>query len=340
MVDEVKNVDGSQAAEGSPTPVDAEALEAEMTAKMEDILDKSDGEDSSVEEESKAGDQESPDSTEVNDTDSDKGDKEDGPILPSGHRRAALNRGYTYEEIDHFLATKPDEAIKRFEELFDNYRDENSRWSDRGRQLLGASQETSETDKVQADKLSEPLPHYDVAALVEKHGNEELLNDLIAPLNAAIDRQNATTERLDKSEKFLKDTETEALSNVIQDFLTSKDMTSFNKTYGTEIASLTQDQLGQRQELFKQADILVKGAEAHGYDVTVREALERAHDSLSSGTRDETIRQEIRKSLEKRTKTEKSTHRRTVSPDTDQPVSDEELVKRVQARQRDILSKV
>jgi len=338
MPDELKNADGSdQAADDTST------LETELKAKMEALRDDvQDGSgDSNVVKDDDAGTKKDESNTEdeAGGKKDDAGTKKDeSPLLPSGHRRAALARGYTSEEVDHYLETKPDEAVARFEEIFNEWQTENSRWSDRGRQLHAAGQAAKEGgDK--GNKSSEALPHFDAEALISEHGNEDLINALVTPLNATIDRVNAATERISHSEDFLRNTEQNALTITTQNFLKSKEMEPFKDTYGTEIKDLTDEQVKNRMELFGEADILVAGAKDHGKDITVQDALERAHIIVSQGTRDEGIRQSIRKSLKKRTKTTRTSHQQTSSTDENQPISDKELEKRTSERLRALRNK-
>ena len=335
MVDEDKNADTADQAVDSETESSTlAAVEAKLATLQEDVV-----EDDDV---SSDTDEEKADQVDTGDTDDKDVDEKDDDvsILPAGHRRAALARGYTNEEIDHYLETKPDEAVARFGEVFDDWQRESSLWSNRGRQLVKAGQQASGEDKEGDQKTSEVLSHYDAKALTEEHpGNEDLINALVNPLNAVIDRVNTATERLSSSEEFLRGTKETALAAVTQDFFKGKEMEASKDVYGIEVKDLTNEQVEKRMELFKEADIIVAGAEAHGEDVTAQEALERAFAIVSQGTRDEIIRQDIRNSMKKRTKTTRSSHQQTSVSDENQPISDEELVKRTEARQRALRDK-
>jgi len=329
----------NQAADSEQESSTLEAVEAKMAALRGEGTEDSD--DPQLVNDEKV---DSPDSTDLEVDDSNKeeevddSDKEEADnnsvMLPSGHRRAALARGYTNEEIEHYLEIKPDEAVARFRDIFDDWQKENARWSERGRQLAAVDQRTSEKskDEGKTQETSTTLPHYDTKALIEEHGNEDLINALVGPLNAVIDRVNDAAGKLSKSEGFLRETEENALTDATQEFLKSDEMKSFRNKYGTEIKDLTEEQVKSRLELFGQADIIVAGARDHGVDITVQDALERAHILVSQGTRDEAIRQDIRDSMKKRTKTTKSSHQRMSTSDANQPVSDEELVKRTEAK--------
>ena len=355
MADLTKEAEKSDQAAGSE---ESSNLEAEIAAKMakmtgvvpddavvDDVSSDEATVDEIVEETLNEIDEqtETPDQTATETEEGTESEKKDGdaPMLPTGHRRAALANGYTTEEIDHYLKTKPDEATTRFGEIFETWRDENSKWSTRGRQLVAASKpESDKTDEKSKKESSDTLQHYNAEELIKENaGSEDLINALVNPLNAVIDRVNSAVGRLDKSEEFLRETEESALATVTQDFFASTEMKSFADTYGTEIKELSQKQMDSRMELFAQADEIAAGARDHGRDISALDALERAHVILSQGTRDETIRTQIRESMKARTKTTRSSHQSTKTPDANESISDEELEKRTEARMKVIRNK-
>lgn len=335
-----KDADQSEAADSQTEASTLSAVEAKLSAMRgeSEVVD-----DDPVVKEDESEPTDRKDSEEVvpdkDDAEPKKKD-DDLPVLPSGHRRAALARGWTNEEVDHYLEIKPEEATAKLGELFDDWQKQNSLWSERGRQLRNAEPKAPEGEKAEGKETSEALSHYDVKTLVEDNpGQEDLINALVTPLNAVIDRVNAAAEKLSSSEEFLQGTKETALAGVIQDFLASKEMEPYKETYGEEIKNLTDEQFKSRMELFEQADIIVAGATAHGVDLTTREALERAQMIVSQGTRDEAIRQGIRESMKKRTKTTRSSHQQTLAPEGDQPVTEEELVKRTEKRLQELRSR-
>ncbi len=342
MSEEEKNAEASEAAEeNSSTLTD---VEADVDAKLAKLRDES-GE--SNDDDSKVVDGEETVTLETTDVEDEKPKEgeEESVMLPAGHRRAALARGYTNEQVDYYLETKPDEAVARFDELFNEWQGENSLWSDRGRKLrdaeAGATKVASEViADVKALTESEPLAPFDAEKLKEAHpGSEGLIDDLVVHLNAGVERVNAVAEKLAHSEEFLQNTKRDALATVTQEFFTSKEMASFKDHYGLEIATLTEEQTKGRMELFGQADIIMAGAADHGIDITVSDALERAHIIVSQGTRDTAIQQEIRDSMEKRTKTSRSSHQKTTTPGDDEPLSDEEFEKRTDDRMKILRNK-
>ncbi len=336
MSDEEKNAEASETAEENSSTF------AEIEAKMDAIKEResNDGDSKVVDGEQTT----TPETTEVEDGEKPKEGEEESPMLPSGHRRAALARGYTSEEIDYYLENKPDEAAARFGEIFDSWQEENSRWSDRGRVLAqaGTGEKVASEANAAAGASAEsgPLTPFDAKALKEAHPESEgLIDALVGPLNASVERVNAVAEKLAHSEEFLQNTKRDALATVTQEFFTSKDMASFKDHYGLEIAVLTEEQTKSRMELFGQADIIMAGAADHGIEITVPDALERAHIIVSQGTRDTAIQQKIRDSMEKRTKTSRSSHQKTTAPGDDAPLSDKEFEKRVEENMKKMRDK-
>lgn len=341
MVDDAQKADTPEAADSDNESPTLAGVEAEVEAKMAVLRGESEEKDdtSSVTDENVDSDVPT-DSKDSTDTDADTNadaDASDLPLLPSGYRRAALARGWTAEEIDFYLKDKPDEAVGELKRVYTDWQADSSRYSERGRRLYEADQNVSKADEKQ--ETSEALSSFDAKALIEAHGNEDLINALVGPLNATIEQVNAVAKTLSHSEEFLRSTEEDALATATQEFLTSKEMEPYRDTFGVEVKDLTDAQLESRMELFKQADIIATGAKDHGMDITVQDALLRAHTLVSQGTRDEAIRQSIRDSMTKRTKTIKSSHQETPASDADQPISDKELEARTKSRMQALRNK-
>jgi len=333
-----------QAAESTSTDTSTLDVEAAVEAKMAEINAKVDAEAEAdhagnVTEESAENAEEAVVTDKSEDADSDE-----SPTLPTGHRRAALARGWTNEEVDHYIEIKPEEATAKFESIFDDWQQENSQWSARGRELMrakqtGLSESATEAQETEHQKVDfEPI---DPKAFAEEYDvNEVLMEALAKKLNPVISNAKVMSEQLEGYAKTAQVSNEETLSKITQDFLTSKEMKPFADVYGTDINTLTKEQLDSRMELFGQADEIVQGALAHGREITVQEALERAHDSVSHDSRDTTIRKEIRDSMTKRTKTLTGSKRKIEAPKDDGPISEEELEARVGAKQQAIRDKM
>ena len=279
--------------------------------------------------------EETPKEEESEETPDDK-EGDDDPILPVGYRRAAVGSGWTEEEVDHFLETQPDAARAEFGKIFDAWQEKSSLWSARGREIMDkVGKKAEDKPGTPAKESDDALSHFDAEALKEANPESEgLIDALVAPLNATIDRVNATVEKLSHSEKFLQTTEQNALRDAIDDFFGGEGMKSQVKTYGAKFEGLTDEQGTSRMELIEQADIISSGAADHGQDLSVHEAMARAFIQVSHKSRGEQIRAEVRENMKKRTKSTKGSHQKTETPDKDTPVTEEELIRRTEERLR------
>lgn len=260
-------------------------------------------------------------------------EESDDTILPAGYRRAAVGSGWTEEEVDHFLKTQPDAARDEFGKIYDKWQEKSSVWSERGRVLKAAGKKPEE--KPETAPKSDALSHFDAEVLKEANPESEgLIDALVAPLNATIDKVNAAVEKISHSEEFLQTTEQNALRDALDDFFGSEGMKSHLKTYGAKFEDLTDEQGTSRMELIEQADIISSGAADHGQDLSVHEAMARAFIQVSHKSRGEQIRAEVRESLKKRTKSMKGSHQKTTTPEGDDggPITEKELERRTEAR--------
>ena len=317
----------TQAAEDN-SPTLEEKIDAQLAA-MHDNAAPEEKEDEQKEDEQEVVDTETDDDEDTEAAESD----DDSPILPAGHRRAALADGWTSEEVDYYLETQPEEAAARFESLYKDWREENSQWSRRGRQLRAADQAEDVVDSsTKSNELPEQLEKFDTKALIDEHGNDELITALTTPLNKVIDQVNSVLGKVSESQAFVRESTDETIEKIVEDFLSSKDMDAFQEMYGKDAGNLTEEQLDSRMELFSEADDIVLGAKGHGKKITVVNALRRAHNNVSESSKDAAVRQTIRKELKGRTKTLSNSKQKTTSPKSDTPLTREELVARTNAR--------
>ncbi len=333
------------------TPADtSNALEMEIEEKMAAIreADTSDADEPDGVTEETAADADAglsePDSdgeAHTDDVDESEAADNESSTLPANYRRAALARGWTNEEVDHYTVLKPEEAMDTFKDVFEAWREENSRYSTRGRQLRDADPvKPSDASEKSEDADDGAMGSIDAKALIEQYGNDDIINALVAPVNAAIERVNAMQKAQQEAVAITQTSQQEALATTVTEFFGSAEMKSYTDVYGSDIATMTEDQEAARLALLQEADCIWTGASAHGQDMTVADAMSRALAIVSSGTKDVAIRNEIRASLKKRTKTLPGTQRK-VAEDTDEdaPVSEEDLVSRTEARMRALKEK-
>jgi hypothetical protein len=226
--------------------------------------------------------------------------------LPAAYHRTAKARGWTDQEISDFHKANPDLAIKTFERMHESRTKEINEWAELGRKnrtpAPGASASPAPSPAAPAAPPTAALKPINVAEMVEKYGNQELIEALAGPLNATIAAITPVLERAEKYETQAKQTSQEALNKTVQDFFTGKDMAGYKEVYGTTPASLTKEQVDMRSKVLETADALIAGAAFQGRQLDVNEALVLAHDSVASGVKETVIRDAIRKDVTKRGK--------------------------------------
>jgi hypothetical protein len=144
------------------------------------------------------------------------------------------------------------------------------------------------------------LTPINILAMVEKFGNQELIEQLAGPLNAAIAVVQPLLKSAQAAQEQTKQAQVEQLGKTVQEFFTSKDMAPYAKAYGTDLRALTSDQVETRGKVLEMADALISGAEFQGRKLSAQDALVLAHDSIASGMKETVIRDQIRSKVEKR----------------------------------------
>jgi hypothetical protein len=226
--------------------------------------------------------------------------------LPAAYVRTAKARGWTDEEIAGFAKSQPDLAMKTFERMHASRTQEISEWADLGRKVRQAPVSSAGTPPpgsvtpVASPSVPASLQPIDVKAMVEKFGNQELIEALAGPVNAAIAAVAPLMQEAASARQTATQAAKEALGKTIQDFFTSKDMKPFETVYGTAINALTAEQVTMRDKVLEMADALIAGASHQGRRLSVDDALTMAHDSVASGIKDTAIREQIRKNVSKR----------------------------------------
>lgn len=225
--------------------------------------------------------------------------------LPAGYVRTAKARGWTDQEIGDFAKANPDLAIKTFERMHESRTKEINEWAELGRKVRQspvASSPAPTSAPVHAPAPAGSLQPINVQEMVDKFGNQELIEALAGPINAAIASVQPLIQGATQAQEQARRSQQESLGKVVQDFFTDKSMAPFAETYGKGMATLTPAQIEVRSRVLETADALIAGASFQGRQLSVQEALTLAHDSVSSGTKENIIRDQIRTSVQKRAK--------------------------------------
>lgn len=219
--------------------------------------------------------------------------------ISDAHRRSAVAKGWTDEQIDEALTVNPEAAGRMFEQLHTSRIAEINSYADRGR--LIQQQVAAPEPKVSVPTTTPAIAALDVDTLAEKYGNEEMLAEIVGPINAVIASLQPLIQTAEQTRKTSEQDQIRALETKVDEFFSDKKMEPYAEFYGTgDWASLSGDQRKQREAVLVTADALATGAWAQGRNVSQADALLWAHDAQTSHLQTKTIRDNLRKSLEKR----------------------------------------
>ena len=227
--------------------------------------------------------------------------------LPAAYHRTAKARGWTDQEISDFHKANPDLAIKTFERMHESRTKEINEWAELGRKnrqpSTPATPNPAPAAPAPTSTPASALRPINVAEMVEKYGNQELIEALAGPLNQAIEALTPIIADTQRNQATAKQTAQEGLNKTIEGFFGSAEMKPFSAIYGpASFAAKTPEQAAKFEKVLETADALIAGAAFQGRTLDVLEALVLAHDSVASGIKENIIRDAIRKDVTKRGK--------------------------------------
>ena len=228
----------------------------------------------------------------------------DASTLPEAYRRSAKAREWTDAEIERFYKQDPELAIKTFEKMHQSRVSEVEQWAELGRRAKAAAQPApaaGAAPAVPADPLAALKP-VDPKAMAEKYGNAELMEEIAAPLNAAIKALQPLIENAKAAYQATQQTQQDVLAKTVNDFFNGPELKPYEEVYGTDWSKLSPKQEETRKRTLEVADSLIAGAKMQGRSIDTIEALTLAHESVSSQFKERVIRDTIRKSATQRAK--------------------------------------
>jgi hypothetical protein len=256
---------------------------------------------------------------------------EDGPplTLPAPLTHAAERAGWTRDEIRELAAANPDVAARTFQRLFDSQNDLTMRYAKLGEDASGQSpppeprtirepwaaqqrQPESELDEA-AGLLAEIYGEERLEALRDKYSSDgaDFIGEVLAPLAQRVTE--AVTGPVQEVRQFLEAQEVERASQTIGDFFGNMDA-EYEGIYGSDARnghseSISDDQREVRMEMSRLADQYRAGAKLQGHEVSVREALEAAHNVIASKHLEQIERRRLTSRVKSRSR--QLTHRPT-----------------------------
>lgn len=282
--EELEGLDGDEADDGiEPDEGEDDDAEPEGTPRGEDADEQSDGE---------------------------EGD--DSPTLAPLLRQAAKRAGWNDEDIDELYAAHPQMAERQFQRVLSSFNDLSAQFGRLGQTIMEGEQppaqpgqrrqprrapQRNDQDEDDGDDLLTSLYGPDrVGALREKYG-ADFMDDVVKPMLEPVRQMQAQYAAAQQDQ----------VAQEIGGFFRGLDK-SFSTLYG-EGDQVSEEQIGNRQQLALMADAIHVGAAQHGVDLSVKECLERANMQFAAEHMAELTRKEITKQVKKRA--DRITHRPT-----------------------------
>ncbi len=139
-----------------------------------------------------------------------------------------------------------------------------------------------------------------------------------------------------------------AIAQQLHTFFTGKELEAYKDFYGFpdeknpyDWSGTTPGQVANRQAVIQEADAIIAGHELQGKQISVAEALEKAHLRVSAPIAEKVIREKIIKEVKKRSKgiTLKPSNRENKIPDTKEKKSEEKAIQTAEAGLKELFGK-
>ena len=297
--------------EASDDDIDDSDLEDEE--ELDDVDDDStlDDKDDDTDEDDK-DDKDDEDDKDDKDDEDDKDDKdndtEDKTVdIPHAFVQAAIRNGWTEDDVAELIETNPTKAKKILNNIYNSVNQSSREWSMLGRAKL--NQTVSSKDDKQTDDSD--FAGIDIDKLKAEYEDNVLIDGVIAPLNEALKKMSKDLKAANKpavNASSTLDRATEiALQQQVTNFFSSDSMKPYNDFYGElkageSVENLSPQQAKNRWDVLIEADAIMAGYEAIGKKIDPSEAMARAHLLLTEPLRNSIIRDGIKKTVTKRSK--------------------------------------
>lgn len=240
------------------------------------------------------------------DEDAQKGDKQkDEPQLSDAYYRAAIHSGMSEEEIAKFYKTDPELALKTFGTLYESMNRTSQEFAKLGR--------FKKEQAAKGDEKPEEKPDFikmDSTELRTEMGDAyadrfDKQQEQLAQLH---DNMSKAAPVVNNNDQELLDQSTKHAVEQIEIFFNAPDMVKYEQTYGVtkkgdaDWAGLMPSAMMNRQMVIDTAEQLLEGAAKLDMEMSIPDALERAHLLTTQPIRDKIIRDDIMAKVVKRSK--------------------------------------
>lgn len=278
------------------------------------------------------------------DKDKGKEKEEEIPQLPDVYYQAAIHRGISKEDIVSFYKANPEQCVKAYGNIYEAVRRSGEEFAAQGRvhkeqvareaELANAPQKTEESEFVGVDieALEKTEIDPDVLEMLRAMNDQsEKLHNEVQALKAVPGKQLADTSAVDSQEVAL-------IQQQIGNFFTSDETKPYAEFYGvvpaTDVdwAALSPGQLANRFAVINMMDDILLGAELNKREMSIDNAMQVAHLNVSESQRTKVIREELKASVTKRSKSLSLKPSSTSKTESTTKKTEEEFVETTQGR--------
>lgn len=223
------------------------------------------------------------------------------PTLPAAYRRSLKAYGWEDEDIDTNLKALGASFITTAQKIHSNRNQEVQGWAEAGRaarERVKAADTTQVTPQQAA--AGQALKPIDMTAVKAHFGEDKMIDTFFAPVNAMIEKINTLMPQIEKTQANSQQAEMAALGQQIEEFFGGEDLKPYAKLYGDPKSGLEDAHFKARNKVLETADALQHGAYAQGRKLSLKDAMQIAHDSISTGFKVEAVRKEIKAKLKTR----------------------------------------
>lgn len=273
--------------------------------------------------------------------------------IPPHLIEAARRRGWSEDRIQRLVKADPDLAFDTFDQLHQDANELSTRYAEMGRMLAGqtgqhipqangqppaqfpgqapgqqggvqnTAQPTSPQQGQAGGQQQGLLPAFKFAEEVTKDLDEDFRKGVLDSVAGHLNQINDVINNVvGQHQGWIQERQREVLFQQVDQFFDGRK--DYNKLYGAgDRSSLEPDQMALRQRVVEQADAIRAGAMYQGRQLTVHEALEMAHNLVTSKHQKETARREIQGQVRKRNGqiTVRPTHRSGAPENSRDPLS-------------------
>jgi hypothetical protein len=254
--------------------------------------------------------------------------------IPEAYIRAAIHQKWSAEDIKELQKSNPDLALRTFKKMYEDTNKLSQEYAAIGRKRAEEAKKQPEKkteEKVEASAV-------DLTKLKQEYGDDPIVGvvETLAKQNAALlaklEQVVPGNKPSTKSEAEIRAEirENQAIEGQINTFFGDKSMAIYSDFYGevpkgADWSKLTGEQQSNRMTVLNLADQICIGAQAQGKDMTVDEAMEKAHLIASSRFMETAVREDIKKKAVKFSKAKTLHPHATQTVDSDKPKTEEEL---------------